>query len=174
MCLGAPRPHTKRPSTLMVGWTLPPPPPQSPLPPPPPSPLNHLTHQSFPAPPPPCTLPTSNSPAEPPSYDSLFGRIRDTHKASRCTSIPTQPLPPPPPPPQPGFRKVCKTGKILPGQIKILWTILVRNNASVEIFQNVLPWTFVHTVDNCPYHGQMFTVWTSLLGKKLCSDDFCT
>ena len=33
-----------------------------------------------------------------------------------------------------GFRKVCKTGKILPGQIQILWTILVRNNASVDIF----------------------------------------
>ena len=33
-----------------------------------------------------------------------------------------------------GFRKVCKTGKILPGQIQILWTILVRNNALVNIF----------------------------------------
>ena len=26
---------------------------------------------------------TTYIPAEPPSYDSLFGRIRDTHKASR-------------------------------------------------------------------------------------------
>ena len=32
-------------------------------------------------------------------------------------------------PPPPEFRKVCKTGKILPGQIQISWTILVRNNA---------------------------------------------
>ena len=34
----------------------------------------------------------------------------------------------------PGSEKVCKTGKNLPGQIQISWTILVRNNASVDIF----------------------------------------
>ena len=36
-----------------------------------------------------------------------------------------------------GSEKVCKTGKILPGQIQILWTILVRNNVLENKIQSI-------------------------------------
>ena len=80
-----------------------------------------------------------------------------------------------------GFRKECNTGKILPGQIHILWTILVRNNASVKKERKKkyyhghlsILWTIVHIMDKCPQYGlaymeKSFVVMISVPKSELC------
>ena len=48
----------------------------------------------------------------------------------------------------PGSKKVCKTGKNLPGQIQILWTILVRKKSACKTNGQ----TIFHDMYNCTYH----------------------
>ena len=58
-----------------------------------------------------------------------------------------------------GSEKVCKTGKIPPGQIQILWTFLVRNNVLENGIQSI-------DMFSLKSHGQVDTCpWTVLQGQ---------